>query len=132
MEKLKLHSKDVTAGNIRKLAELFPNCLTEVKDNDPRNLSSSFIIHHFSNTPSTSISSARNSPPTSSMARRNATASTVAREARGARHGEHQSLQRRIALLTAKVNREKQFNRRVALNQELKPLQAELENLERS
>jgi len=29
------------------------------------------------------------------------------------------------------MNREKQFNRRVALNQELKPLQAELESLNR-
>jgi adenine-specific DNA-methyltransferase len=47
MEKLKLHSKDLTAENIRKLAELFPNCLTEVKDNDPRNLSSSFNLHPF-------------------------------------------------------------------------------------
>lgn len=42
------------------------------------------------------------------------------------RCGAHQSLQRRIALLTAKVNREKQFNRKVGLNQELKPLQAQL------
>ncbi len=43
------------------------------------------------------------------------------------RCGEHQSLQRRIALLTAKVNREKQFNRRVTLNQELNTLKAELD-----
>jgi len=47
MEKLNLHSKDLTAGNIEKLAALFPNCLTEVKDNDPRNLSSSFNIQPF-------------------------------------------------------------------------------------
>lgn len=45
------------------------------------------------------------------------------------RCGAHQSLQRRIALLTAKVNREKQFNRKVALNQELKPLRAQLDAL---
>jgi len=48
MEKLKLHSKDLTAENIEKLAALFPNCLTEAKDNDPRNLSSSFNLHHSS------------------------------------------------------------------------------------
>lgn len=34
MDKLKLHSKDLTAENIRKLAELFPNCLTETKAED--------------------------------------------------------------------------------------------------
>jgi len=43
----------------------------------------------------------------------------------------HQSLQRRIALLTAKVNREKQFNRRVASNQELNVLRAELAGISR-
>ena len=43
------------------------------------------------------------------------------------RCGAHQSLQRRIALLTAKVNREKQFNHRVTLNQELNTLKAELD-----
>jgi hypothetical protein len=43
------------------------------------------------------------------------------------RCGAHQSIQRRIALLTAKVNREKQFNRRVTLNQELNTLKAELD-----
>ena len=43
------------------------------------------------------------------------------------RCGAHQSLLRRIALLTAKVNREKQFNRRVTLNQELNTLKAELD-----
>jgi adenine-specific DNA-methyltransferase len=32
MEKLKLHSKDLTAENIEKLAALFPNCLTETQD----------------------------------------------------------------------------------------------------
>ena len=41
----------------------------------------------------------------------------------------HQSLQRKIALLTAKVNREKQFNRRVYLNQELNNLKTELAEL---
>lgn len=45
------------------------------------------------------------------------------------RCGAYQSLQRRIALLTARLHREKQFNRKVALNQDLKPLQAELERL---
>lgn len=34
MEKLKLHSKGLTAGNIGKLAGLFPNCLTETKAED--------------------------------------------------------------------------------------------------
>jgi len=34
MEKLKLHSKDLTAENIAKLAALFPNCVTETKSED--------------------------------------------------------------------------------------------------
>ncbi|MCK9213890.1 MAG: site-specific DNA-methyltransferase [Rhodoferax sp.] len=32
MEKLKLHSPDLTQANIDKLAQLFPNCVTEVRD----------------------------------------------------------------------------------------------------
>lgn len=32
MEKLKLHSPDLTQANIAKLAELFPNCVTETRD----------------------------------------------------------------------------------------------------
>ena len=32
MEKLNLHSPDFTQANIAKLAELFPNCVTEIKD----------------------------------------------------------------------------------------------------
>lgn len=32
MQKLKLHSPDLTAANIAKLAELFPNCMTEARD----------------------------------------------------------------------------------------------------
>jgi len=32
MEKLKLHTPDLTAENIEKLAALFPNCVTEAKD----------------------------------------------------------------------------------------------------
>src|SRR5687768_14257682 len=32
MEKLKLHTPDLTASNIEKLAELFPNCITEARD----------------------------------------------------------------------------------------------------
>src|SRR4051812_18209859 len=32
MEKLKMHSPDLTATNIEKLAVLFPNCVTETKD----------------------------------------------------------------------------------------------------
>lgn len=32
MEKLKLHSPDFTQANIAKLAELFPNCVTEARD----------------------------------------------------------------------------------------------------
>lgn len=42
---------------------------------------------------------------------------------------EHQSLQRKLTQLTAKVNREKQFNRRVALNQELNQLKTTLNSL---
>ena len=34
MDKLKLHSKDITAKNIAKLAALFPNCVTETKAED--------------------------------------------------------------------------------------------------
>lgn len=34
MEKLKLHSPDFTQENIAKLAELFPNCVTESKNED--------------------------------------------------------------------------------------------------
>lgn len=32
MDKLKLHSPDLTQANIDKLAELFPNCVTEARD----------------------------------------------------------------------------------------------------
>jgi adenine-specific DNA-methyltransferase len=32
MEKLKLHTPDLTAENIKKLAELFPDCITEARD----------------------------------------------------------------------------------------------------
>jgi adenine-specific DNA-methyltransferase len=32
MEKLKMHSPDLVAGNIEKIATLFPNCITEAKD----------------------------------------------------------------------------------------------------
>jgi len=39
---------------------------------------------------------------------------------------QHQLRQRKISLLSAKVNREKQFNRRVVLNQKLNTLKAEL------
>ena len=34
MEKLKLHSPDFTQANIAKLAELFPNCVTEVQKDE--------------------------------------------------------------------------------------------------
>jgi len=34
MEKLKLHSPDLTQGNIAKLAELFPSCVTETQTED--------------------------------------------------------------------------------------------------
>ena len=36
MEKLKLHTPDLTAQNIDKLAELFPNCVTEARDEQGR------------------------------------------------------------------------------------------------
>jgi len=45
MEKLKLHSKDLTAENIEKLAALFPNCLTETHAISPHH--STFILHPF-------------------------------------------------------------------------------------
>lgn len=45
------------------------------------------------------------------------------------RCNQYQQCQRKTAQLTAKVNREKQFNRRVALNQELNSLKAELSSL---
>ena len=32
MDKLKLHTPDLTANNIEKIAELFPNCVTEARD----------------------------------------------------------------------------------------------------
>ncbi len=37
MDKLKLHTPDFTEANIAKLAELFPNCVTERKDEGGRN-----------------------------------------------------------------------------------------------
>lgn len=37
MEKLKMHSPDFVDGNIAKLAELFPNCVTEVEDLTTKN-----------------------------------------------------------------------------------------------
>lgn len=36
MEKLKLHTPNLTNQNIEKLAELFPNCVTEARDEDGR------------------------------------------------------------------------------------------------
>ena len=32
MKKLKMHSPDLTQSNIERLAELFPNCMTEARD----------------------------------------------------------------------------------------------------
>ena len=32
MDKLKLHTPDLTAANIEKLAALFPGCITEARD----------------------------------------------------------------------------------------------------
>ena len=34
LEKMKLHSPDWANENIRKLAEIFPNCVTETQDAD--------------------------------------------------------------------------------------------------
>ena len=45
---------------------------------------------------------------------------------------QYQSHQRKITQLIAKVNREKQFNRRVTLNQELNTLKAEVADLKNS
>ena len=36
MEKLKLHTPDLTAQNIERLAQLFPNCVTETQDEQGR------------------------------------------------------------------------------------------------
>ncbi len=36
MEKLKLHTPDITTQNIERLAELFPNCVTEARDEQGR------------------------------------------------------------------------------------------------
>lgn len=36
MDKLKMHSKNLTQENIRKIMALFPNCVTEVKDEGGR------------------------------------------------------------------------------------------------
>ena len=33
-EKLKMHTTDITGGNVEQLGKLFPNCLTEVTDSD--------------------------------------------------------------------------------------------------
>jgi adenine-specific DNA-methyltransferase len=32
MEKLKMHTANLTAENVEKLAALFPNCVTEARD----------------------------------------------------------------------------------------------------
>lgn len=48
------------------------------------------------------------------------------------RCGAHQRLTREISQLTSRLHCEKQFNRKVALNQELKPLKAELEKITNS
>lgn len=45
---------------------------------------------------------------------------------------QNQLLQRKIAQLTTKVDREKQFNRRVALNQELNQLKFQLSSLQKA
>ena len=34
MDKMKMESVDMTAQNIEKIAALFPNCITEAKDDD--------------------------------------------------------------------------------------------------
>ncbi len=36
MDKLKMHSPNLTQDNIRKIMELFPNCVTEIKDEGGR------------------------------------------------------------------------------------------------
>ena len=48
MSPLPLTTPDFTAENVAKIAALFPNCVTEVRANDTRNLSSSFKIHNSS------------------------------------------------------------------------------------
>lgn len=34
MEKMKMHSKNITSANVDKIGEIFPNCITEMKDTD--------------------------------------------------------------------------------------------------
>lgn len=46
-----------------------------------------------------------------------------------ARCDQFQKISRKVEQLTSRIRREKQFNRKVALNEELKPLQRELERL---
>lgn len=46
-----------------------------------------------------------------------------------ARCDQFQKISRKVEQLTSRIRREKQFNRKVALNEELKPLQRELEAL---
>jgi adenine-specific DNA-methyltransferase len=36
MDKLKLHSPDLTDANIARIAEVFPHCVTEVRDTQGR------------------------------------------------------------------------------------------------
>ena len=36
MEKLKMHSPNLTDGNIARIRELFPGCVTEIKDEGGR------------------------------------------------------------------------------------------------
>lgn len=36
MEKLKMHTPDLTVQNIEKLAQLFPDCVTEARDDKGR------------------------------------------------------------------------------------------------
>src|ERR1017187_3869674 len=54
MEKLKLHTPDLTAENIKKLAALFPNCITETRD-DQGNLSKAVDFDQLRQELSTSI-----------------------------------------------------------------------------
>jgi len=102
MEKLKLHSKDLTAENIDKLAPLpLPAAL------DLSRLYTALLAHLLP----------------LNLRRAEALPSLIER------CDKHQTLRRKIAQLTTKVNREKQFNRQVGLNQELNTLKAELDAL---
>ncbi len=43
MEKLKMHTPNITAENIEKLGALFPDCVTEIKDDKTGQLKRAYL-----------------------------------------------------------------------------------------